>query len=453
MISLALILSSALLQDITPDMAAAFSRIDAAREQHVVFLRELIGAGEQGEQAVQSIIERRFEALGCEVDVLRVVPSSLRLEKEFAAEVMIDETERTSVVGVCAGSGGGRSLLLFGHPDSPQVDEEGWTKPLFEGVVEDGRLYGWGIADDLAGVALMAEAMAVVRESGIRLRGDVILASTASKRNGRGILAVLRKGYQADAAIYLHPAESGGGLGEIKSLTSGLLRFQITVTGEPPDTTEPGHTAFSHRAFPATRAALRIMEALERLDAERAERVHHPHLQAQVGRSTNLLIADVSCGNASALSRVPRECVIGGTLTFPPGEELDSVRGEVEDAVRSAGATDPYLHENPARVEWLFGTPGVEVAESDPLYRIVSTSIETITGERPIAYALHSGSDIRNPIHINGTPAVGFGPLAGGLTHSHLTDEWIDLEDYTRAMKVVVRILIAWTNGTPGSRH
>ncbi len=451
MISLALILSTIVPQDVTPDTIAVFSQIDAAHEQHLGFLQELIQAGEHGEEAVQAIIERRFEALGCEVEVLRVLPGSLRLEKEFASEVMIDETERLSVVGVCRGTGGGRSLLFFGHPDSPQVHSEGWTKPLFEGVVEEGRLYGWGIADDLAGVALMTEAMVAVRKAGIRLRGDVILASTASKRNGRGILAVLRKGYRADAAIYLHPAESGGGLGEIKSLTSGLLRFQITVMGEPPDTTEPGHTAFAHRAVPATRPARRIMEALEELDTERAERVHHPRLKEQVGRSTNLLIADVSCGNASGLSRVPVECVIGGTLTFPPGEELDSVRGEVEAAVRAAGDADPHLRDHPARVEWLFGTPGVEVPESDPLYRTVSRAIEAVTGKTPIPYALHSGSDIRNPIHINGTPAVGFGPLAGDLTHSGLTDEWIDLDDYTRAMKAVVKILLDWTNGLQGS--
>jgi acetylornithine deacetylase len=316
-------------------------------------------------------------------------------------------------------------------------------------VVENRRLYGWAIADDLAGVALMAEAMAAIRGAGVQLRGDVILASTASKRNGRGILAVLRQGYRADAAVYLHPAESGGGLGEIKSLSSGLLRFQVTVTGKAPETTEPGHTAFAHRASPATRSARLIMGALEELDDERSSRVHHPRLDEQVGRSTNLLIADVSCGNASALSRVPVECIIGATLTFPPGEALESVQREVEAAIEGAALHDPHLRDHPPWVEWLFGTPGVEVPTSDPLYRTVSDAIEAVTGTAPIPYALHSGSDIRNPININGTPAVGFGPLAGGLTHSGLTDEWIDLDDYRRAMKAVVAIMLDWTREDP----
>ena len=187
------------------------------------------------------------------------------------------------------------------------------------------------------------------------------------------------------------------------------------------------------------------MRALDDLDAARAARVHHPRLDEQVGRSTNLLIADVSCGNSAALSRVPEECVIGGTLTFPPGESVDSVQREVEAAVASAAENDPHLRDHPARVEWLFGTPGVEVPTNDPLYRTVSGAIEAATGKAPIPYALHSGSDIRNPININGTPAVGFGPLAGGLTHSGLTDEWVDLDDYHRAVKAVVSIMLDWT--------
>ena len=142
MILSALVLSTIVLQDVAPDTTALFSRIDAAGEQPLDFLRELIQAGEHGEEAVQAIIERRFVALGCEVEVVRVLPSSLRLEKEFAAEAMIDETDRISVVGVCGGTGGGRNLLFFAHPDSPPVRRDGWSKPVFEGMVENRRLYG-----------------------------------------------------------------------------------------------------------------------------------------------------------------------------------------------------------------------------------------------------------------------------------------------------------------------
>ena len=127
-----------------------------------------------------------------------------------------------------------------------------------------------------------------------------------------------------------------------------------------------------------------------------------------------------------------------GRLTFPPGE-----------AIEDAAQHDPHLRGHPPPVEWLFGTPCVEVPTSDLLYRTVSGAIEAGTGKAPIPYALHSGSDIRNPININGTPAVGFGPLAGGLTHSGLADEWIDLDDDRRAMKAVVAIMVDWIREDP----
>jgi acetylornithine deacetylase len=440
--TLFLLMSAVLAQ--AADLTPVLKRVEESRPAQLDFLKELIRAGERGDEAVQEIVARRFRALGCEVEVLRQAPTSLKLDEEFADEAVMDVSERVSVVGRCRGTGGGRSILLFGHPDSEPVAAQKWTRPPFEGVVEGGRLYGWGIADDLGGVALMAEALQALRDLKISLSGEVILASTASKRNARGIMVVLNKGYRADAAVYLHPAESGSGLREVKAISAGMLRFQVAVRGKPPVTNEPSQTAFAHRAYPATRGARRVMEALEELDRKRAERVRHPAFDAQVGRSTNLLIADVSCGNARGLSRVPAECVIGGTLTFPPGEKLAAVRDEVEDAVSKAAAGDRFLQQNPPEMRWLFGTPGVEVAESNVLYQAVSRAIQAVTGVPPVRYALHSASDIRNPILLAGAPAVGFGPLCGGLAQAGFADEWLDLEDYTRAVKALAMILVEW---------
>lgn len=63
--------------------------------------------------------------------------------------------------------------------------------------------------------------------------------------------------------------------------------------------------------------------------------------------TTDLLIADVSCGNASALSRVPVECIIGATITFPPGEALGYVQREVAVAVEDAAQHDPAQTSSP----------------------------------------------------------------------------------------------------------
>jgi acetylornithine deacetylase len=426
-----------------------FETVDRNRNKHIEFLRSLIRSSSRGEEAVQAVVAERFEELGLEVQTLRLLPTRLSLNMEFAAEETIEMTERVSVIGRLEGSGGGRSLLFFGHPDGEPVTPEstrGWSHDPFAAELDGGRIYGWGVADDLAGVAIMAEAVAAVLEANGRPRGDIYLGSTPAKRNARGILGLLNEGYQADASVYLHPAESEKGLKDIKAITSGMLRFRITVQGRPPDTKEPGQTAFAHLAANAVDGAHAVIESLRMLDEERGRRVHHDALHAAVGRSTNLLISHVSCGEAGRTTRVPLECVIAGSITFPPNEQMPKVQQEITEAVARSTEDGRWLAGRPPAIEWLFGTQGVEVARDHPLYRTVHDAVRLVTGEEPEVNPLHSASDIRNPKLFRGIPTVGIGPLAGDLTQAGGHDEWVDVEDYIRAIKICAKIIVDWSN-------
>jgi acetylornithine deacetylase len=429
------------------DMQKLFDQIDEKRDEHISFLRRLIQTSKEGEEAVQAVVAERFAALGCEVETLKLLPTRLSLKNEFAAEESIDMTERISVVGKFVGTGGGKSVLFFGHPDGEPVTEEStkdWTHDPFEAAIENGRIYGWGVADDLAGVAIMAEALAAVVETLGPPKGDVYLGSTPAKRNARGILALLNEGYLADASVYLHPAESEAGLNDVKAMTSGMLQFRITVEGQPPDTREPGQTAFTHRSVSAVDKAMVVIRALKELDARRGERVHHPAIEEAVGRSTNLLIGHLDCGEEGRLTRVPTQCVLSGSLTFPPNEELESVQKEVEHTLQSAAQSDPWLKEHPPAVDWLFGTQGVEVPVDHPLYLVVSEAVTAVTGKEPEVNPLHSASDIRNPKLFSGIPTVGLGPLAGDLTQAGGHDEWVNVEDYINSVKICAKIIVDW---------
>jgi len=425
-----------------------FQTIDENRESHLEFLRILVRAQRQGEEAVQALVAARFAELGLEVETLRLSPIQLSPDLEFAAEESIDRTERISVVGRLRGTGSGRSLLFFGHPDGEPMTEEslaGWEHDPFGAEVDGGRVYGWGVADDLTGVAIMAEALAAVLETMGTPGGDILLGSTPAKRSARGILGVLNEGYHADAAVYLHPAESEEGLEDIKAITSGMLQFRIVVHGEPPDTREPGQTAFTHMAVNAVDKAGLVLNALGDLDEARGRRVFHPALDAAVGRSTNLLTSHVSCGEEGRTTKVPTECVIEASTTFPPNEQMLEVRQEILDAIHGVAEGDEWLRDHPPTVEWLFGTQGVEVASDHPLYRTVHEAVVAVTGVEPKVNPLHSASDIKNPKLFSNIPSVGIGPLAGGLTQAGGHDEWVDIEDYINAIKICARIIVDWS--------
>mgnify|MGYP003344600125 CR=1 FL=1 len=200
----------------------------------VPFLQQLIRAQREGEAAVQRIVADTTRALGCTVETVRYRPADVPMVGEFAARCAMGDGEgggeRESVVATFRGSGSGRSLIFFAHPDGEPVSGLAhWVHDPFSGTIEAGRLYGWGAADDLCGVAMMVEGLRCALESGGRPAGDVVLASTPSKRHARGVSALLHGGLTADAAVYCHPAESGVGLREIKAFCLGQLDFRLTV--------------------------------------------------------------------------------------------------------------------------------------------------------------------------------------------------------------------------------
>ncbi len=418
---------------------------EAAGPAAIGFLRELIRRQAEGEAAVQARVAEACGALGCIVERRRYRPAEVRLRDEFASEAAMATEERESILARLPGAGGGRSVIFFAHPDGePFQPEHGWRHDPLAGDIDGGRIHGWGVADDLAGVATMVQALAVLKEAGLKPKGDVILASTPSKRHARGVHALLHGGVAADAAVYLHPAESGIGMREVKALAAGQLIFKVIVPGRLPPTNEPGHAAFAHVAVNPVDKAMVVLAALKALDARRGSRVHHPALDAAIGRSTNLLVGDIRTLGDGRASRVAPAVQLFCALAFPPGEKLADVQAEVEEAIVEAAAADPFLKETPPQVLFLSGVTGAEVKLDHPLWTATSEAVRLGTGQAPEINPLHTSSDIRNPMVQSGIPCVGLGPLCGDLTQNGGRDEWVDAEDYARGVGVIALLIALW---------
>jgi acetylornithine deacetylase len=430
------------MDDVLARLAAAAEAEGAAS---LDFLRALIRLQPQGEAAVQARLAEAAAAAGCQVERRRYRPAEVVPKDEFAAEAAMATEEREAVLARLPGTGGGRSVIFFAHPDGePFQPAHGWRHDPFAGEVDQGRIHGWGVADDLAGVATMVEAVRVLRAAGLRPKGEVILASTPSKRHARGVHALLHGGVTADAAVYLHPAESGIGMREVKALAAGQLIFKVTVPGRLPATNEPGHAAFAHVAVNPVHKAMGVIAALRALDERRGARVHHPALDAAIGRSTNLLIGDIRTLGDGRASRVAPAVQLSCALAFPPGEKLADVRAEVEAAIAEAAAADPFLRETPPKLDFLSGVTGAEVRLDHPLWAATSEAVRLGTGQVPEINPLHTSSDIRNPMVQSGIPCVGLGPLCGDLTQNGGRDEWVDAADYRRGVAVAAALITLW---------
>ena len=414
-------------------------------EEPLECLQRLVRAQQYGEEAVQDCIAESLRASGCVVTEFDYRPDRTHGMDEFASASVQGHQVRKVLLGRLPGLPSLPSLLFFAHPDSERLGKlDGWTRNPFAGEVERGRMFGWGVADDLAGCAAGLAAIASLATSPAN-RGEVAFAVAPSKEHARGAAALFRKGFDFDAALYLHPAESGKGLAEIKTATPGQLEFRITVRGEPPDTTEPAHTAVSHLARNPAEKALSIAAALGAWSERRSTVVHHPQIEAAAGRSTNLHISRLSCGDAVPLSRIPTRCEIGGAVSVPPGDEVPVVMQGLEDALAKSCESDEWLCRWPAEVEWVSGAAPAEVPEDHPFVSIASRAIESVTGSVPRLNPIHVASDIRHPIVQASTPCVGMGCLCGNLIQNGQVDEWVDVRSFRQMILVAARIAESWS--------
>src|SRR3954468_21989822 len=164
------------------------------------------------------------------------------------------EDGRPNVVGLLEGAGGGASLMFNGHLDTSYSGREPWLAgiPGFQpqGFVRDGRIYGLGISNMKGALACYVEAVWALRDSGVRLLGDVVIAAVAGEiektqwhpdfvgREYRGYAAGSRflttHGGVADMCILGEPTEQKIVLGHY-----GALWVRISTRGPFV------HTAFS----------------------------------------------------------------------------------------------------------------------------------------------------------------------------------------------------------------
>src|SRR3954447_18985646 len=111
----------------------------------------------------------------------------VELYEEMGLQVQWQQVEdgRANALGTWAGSGGAKSLMFNGHMDTSYSGREPWLRdvPGFQpqAFVRDGRLYGLGISNMKGALACYVEAVHALRDAGVQLRGDVLIAAVCGE--------------------------------------------------------------------------------------------------------------------------------------------------------------------------------------------------------------------------------------------------------------------------------
>lgn len=80
--------------------------------------------------------------------------------------ILGDKGERLNLIARLEGNGSKPPLLMYGHVDVVIAADQAWQHPPFEGVIEDGYVWGRGALDMKGAVAMMISAVLRAKSEG-----------------------------------------------------------------------------------------------------------------------------------------------------------------------------------------------------------------------------------------------------------------------------------------------
>lgn len=270
------------------------------------------------------------------------------------------------------------------------------------------------------GLASFIHAVRVLDDLDIDLRGDLFLQSTIEEEAGGagGLLSVLERGYQPDAAIIPEPYQ----IPNIGIASAGVMYFRVTVEGKA------AHAARGYKGVNAIVKMSAIVDALDELDRERKQRISYEPVVNRTpeaaGEVTNLNIGNFDAGDWP--STVPNRAVIECRIGWPPGETRADVREQVEAAIDDVVASDHWLGDHPPTLEWFgWSAEPHEVDRSAEIVRLARSRAEEVCGKSGQFIGGDAGLDERYYNRYYDIPCPTVGPRGENL---HGADESVELD-------------------------
>jgi len=401
--------------------------IDGHFDEQVRFLQELIRVPTDTPPGDNAPHARRTAELlggfGWEVEQHPVPESDVR------AAGLVSITNLIVRRPLGAGSGG-LTIALNAHGDVVPPGE-GWTQPPYEGVIENGRIYGRAAAVSKSDFATYTFAVRALEAGGAPLAGNVELHFTYDEEFG----GELGPGWLLKHGLTKPDLLLGAGFSyQIVTAHNGCLQFEVTVHGKM------AHAAIPESGIDALQGAVAVLNALyaqnKQYQAKRSKvaGINHPYLNVgQIAGGTNTNV-------------VPGKVVLKIDRRMIPEEDPNEVEQDIRRVITGSAAT----------------YPGVTV---DIRRLLLARALQPLPGNAPLVQALqrHGERLFGEPIPVLGTPLYtdarlyseagipavlyGAGPRTVLESNAKCADENLLLEDLRRATKVVACTLLDLLGG------
>jgi acetylornithine deacetylase/succinyl-diaminopimelate desuccinylase family protein len=304
----------------------------------------------------------------------------------------------------------GPTLVFNGHLDTVPAGA-GWTVDPFGAEVRDGRVFGRGAADMLAGVAAMSAATVALARAGQGLHGRMLVHAVIDEEGDAKGSRKAADNIGADWAIVTEP--SGG---TVQAYGKGQLNVEVSFRGRAAHSSTP---ALGHNAVHDAAAFI-----------ARIEREHEAvGGETYPGVGPKTYSAGIVRGGTSG-SIIPAECTVTIDRRLLPTETLDDALADIERLVDEIRAERPGLD---ARLRPTLLFPPLPPPADGTLAKTVQAVIAELGRNAPLSGA--AGATDGAWYAKRGIPTVIFGP--GDARTAHQPDESVAIDDVAFATRVL----------------
>lgn len=391
---------------------ALMAWIDANQEDAVGFLRELVRT-------------KSANPPGREKEVADLCANFAR---SFGMEVDQFEPEDGRVSNVCRlrGRDDAPVLLFNSHLDTfPPGDETKWKYPPYGAEIHDGIVWGVGARNMKAGLAAALVAAKAVVNSGLTLRGDILLTQTADEIQGghKGWEMLLQaKDIRADFGVY---TEANPPL-KIEIAARGLVHFEITVTGYAKHTKYKVEPSTSGVPINAIAKMAKVVDAIESMAFSGWK--PHPYVPGPPVISVNRIEGGFSDAMVADHCRIIADCRI------LPNQSPEEAEADVRRTIARLQAADPDLR---VEISVRRTARAVEISADEPIVSHVQDAVREVIGHELPLGGVGSTSDMRWIVLDAGIPMCKFMfPSTESGTNEHES-----IADYMNTIRVYATLI------------
>lgn len=378
------------------DVQAYLARINPERMQEALWRLVTIASPTGSEKAAAAGFAELLSQAGADVQVDTDLPNS------------------PNVIGWLDGNQPGPVLQLAGHLDHIDIPHEPPKK-------ESDRISGRGSADMKNGLAGILEIIHILRESGCRFPGRILVTAyglhEAPDGDSAGLLHLLKQGIKGDAAIVFEGPCDGAAV-----MANGMAIWNLAMSHTEP----PCHELCTSRdTFELPAASAAVIRAFQSKNQQlKNQPKPYPLLPPE-----SVFVGQMHYGDF--YNRLSACCSMQGTRRWNPGKSFRTIQEDFQQLLDS-------LHLPPAvsaKDTWILVGDSYAIDAQEKIVQCLQQAYEHLH-QKPLPVKGHSSvTDACRFVHYGKIPAVlwGFGTDTG-----HADYEYVTYEQLLRSCRVAL---------------